>query len=50
MISYQSNYFEVVISMSQVSMKLNPPPQREGGVGGDCSIDPSTASKDTLSL
>ena len=31
MISYQSNYFQVVINMSQVPIELYPTPKREWG-------------------
>ena len=45
MLSGHSNYFQVVINMSQVPIELSPPHARiggGGGGGGDCSIDPSS--------
>ena len=35
MISYHSNYFQVVINMSQVPIELYPPKREWGGGGAD---------------
>ena len=35
MISYHSNYFQVVINMSQVPIKLYPPPPPPSEKGGE---------------
>ena len=45
MFSYHSNYFQVVINISQVPIELSPPHAR---MGGDCSIDPKKHNQLTV--
>ena len=40
MVSYHSNYVQVVINMSQVPIELYLSYARMMGGGGDCSLDP----------